>query len=51
MDQDDNILGYTHYAILRPLQHMYHMGFIKIYQLKGLPPKNKGHMNFDELCD
>ena len=23
MDQDENILGYAHYAILRPLQHMY----------------------------
>ena len=25
--------------------------FSKIYQLKGLKPKNKGHMNFYECCD
>ena len=25
--------------------------FSKIYQLKGLKPKNKGHMNFYEHCD
>ena len=25
--------------------------FIKIYQLKGLKPKNKGHTNFYECCD
>ena len=24
--------------------------FPKIYQLKGMEPKNKGHMNFYELC-
>ena len=25
--------------------------FTKIYQLKGLKPKNKGHTNFYECCD
>ena len=25
--------------------------FCKIYQLKGLKPKNKGHANFYESCD
>ena len=25
--------------------------FNKIYQLKGLEPKNKGHKNFYECCD
>ena len=25
--------------------------FTKIYQLKGLVPKNKGHKNFYERCD
>ena len=25
--------------------------FCKIYQLKGLKPKNKGHANFYECCD
>ena len=25
--------------------------FTKIYQLKGLAPKNKGHTNFDEHSD
>ena len=25
--------------------------FTKFYQLKGLKPKNKGHMNFYECCD
>ena len=24
---------------------------VKIYQLKGLQPKNKGHTNFYEFCD
>ena len=26
-------------------------GFSKIYQLKGLKPKNIGHTNFSECCD
>ena len=25
--------------------------FTKIFQLKGLKPKNKGHINFYECCD
>ena len=25
--------------------------FTKIFQLKGLKPKNKGHANFYEFCD
>ena len=25
--------------------------FIKIFQLKGLKPKNKGHSNFYKCCD
>ena len=25
--------------------------YSKIYQFKGLKPKNKGHMNFYECCD
>ena len=27
------------------------LDFSKIYQLKGLKPKNKGHANFYECCD
>ena len=27
------------------------MDFTKIFQLKGLKPKNKGHKNFYECCD
>ena len=33
------------------LQTLYSKDFSKIYQLKGLKPKNKGHTNFYECCD
>ena len=33
------------------LQTLKLIDFSKIYQLKGLKPKNKGHMNFYEYCD
>ena len=33
------------------LQTLSFIDFIKIFQLKGLKPKNKDHMNFYECCD
>ena len=33
------------------LQTLKLIDFCKIYQLKGLKPKNKGHTNFCECCD
>ena len=38
-------------AFLFGLQTLKSIDLIKIYQLKGLEPKNKGHMNFYECCD
>ena len=38
-------------AFVFGLQTLYSKDFINIYQLKGLKPKNKGHMNFYEYCD
>ena len=33
------------------LQTLSSIDFTKTFQLKGLKPKNKGHMNFYECCD
>ena len=33
------------------LQTLYFIDFTKIFQLKALKPKNKGHSNFYECCD
>ena len=33
------------------LQTLYFIDFTKIFQLKALKPKNKGHTNFYECCD
>ena len=38
-------------AFVLGLQTLYLRDFSKIYQLKGLKPKNKGHANFYECCD
>ena len=38
-------------AFVFGLQTLKPIDFSKIYQLKGLKPKNKGHMNFYECCD
>ena len=38
-------------AFVFGLQTLRLIDFTKIYQLKGLKPKNKGHTNFYECCD
>ena len=38
-------------AFVFRLQALWMIDFTKIYQFKGLKPKNKGHMNFYECCD
>ena len=38
-------------AFVYGLQTLEMNEFSKIYQLKGLKPKNKGHTNFFECCD
>ena len=38
-------------AFVFGLQTLQSMNFSRIYQLKGLKPKTKGHMNFYECCD
>ena len=38
-------------AFVFGLQILWLKDFRKIYQLKGLKPKNKGHTNFYECCD
>ena len=41
----------VHVAFVFGLQTFKLKDFSKIYQLKGLKPKNKGHTNFYECCD
>ena len=38
-------------AFVFGLQTIWLIDFTKIFQLKGLKPKNKGHTNFYECCD
>ena len=38
-------------AFVFGLQTLWLIDFSKIYQLKGLEPKNKSHTNFYEHCD
>ena len=41
----------VHVAFVFRLQTFKLIDLIKIFQLKGLKPKSKGHMNFYECCD
>ena len=41
----------VHVAFVFGLQTLQLIYFSKIFQLKGLKPKNKGHTNFYECCD
>ena len=41
----------VHVAFVFVLQTLLLMDFSKIYQLKVLEPKNKGHTKFHECCD
>ena len=41
----------VHVAFVFGLQTLYLKDFSKIFQLKGLKPKNKGHTSFYECCD
>ena len=41
----------VHVAFVFGLPTLQFKDFGKIFQLKGLKPKNKGHMNFYECCD
>ena len=41
----------VHVAFVFGLQPLMLIDFSKIYQLKGLEPKNKGHTNSYEHCD
>ena len=38
-------------AFVFGLQTLHLIDFSKIFLLKGLTPKNKGHTNFYECCD
>ena len=38
-------------AFVFGLQTLKLIDFTKIFQLKGLKPKNKGHKNYYECCD
>ena len=38
-------------AFVNELPTLKLIDFTKIYQLKGLAPQNKGHLNFYECCD
>ena len=41
----------VHVALVFGLQTLLLKDFSKIYQLKGMKSKNKGHTNFYECCD
>ena len=41
----------VHVAFVFERQTLQSLDFTKIYQLKGLTSKKKGHINFYEYCD
>ena len=45
------IIHKSHVAFTFGLQTLKSIDFSKIYQLKGMKPKNKGHANFYECSD